>query len=174
MVHQADSFAQIREPRLLRLAEYWMSRRGERRMPRRSDIDPLDIPWALSRIYIVDRVAPPTSWRYRLAGEEIERALGRGSLRGVGLDEALPPETFRLVRGRWEHVARDGYLVYMHGLIYKATDRYPIGGRLLLPLAEEEDGKVTGLLGMSDHKASSEPLPSGKSSLDIFYIRLSS
>jgi hypothetical protein len=37
----------------------------------------------------------------------------------------------------------------MKGLVYLAAERTPIGERVLLPLADESGGKVTGVLGMT-------------------------
>ncbi len=168
----AASFTAVGEPGLQRLAVYWAGRCAGRRMPRRQDIDPLDIPWALSQIFVVERVSAPQEWRYRLAGEEIERAFGKRSLRGLGLDDMLSPEMARRVRARWKPLAERGCAVYMHGLIYKAADRYAYGGRLLLPLADGADDKVTGLIGMTEvtEPHTSEP-PSGPS-LEVVYIDL--
>lgn len=168
----AASFAPVKEPQLQRLADYWGRLCAGRRMPGRQEIDPLDIPWALSRIFVVERVSTPQEWRYRLAGEEIERAFGKRSLRGLGLDDMLPPAMARRVRARWRPLAERGCAVYMHGLVYKAADRYSFGGRLLLPLADGAEDRVTGLIGMTEVTGPPTSVPPSGSPLDIVYIDL--
>src|SRR3546814_1952574 len=63
----------LRNPDLLRLLGYWRSKRSGRAMPSRRDVDPTEIPWALSRIFLVDYSAQD-GFRYRLAGSEIARS----------------------------------------------------------------------------------------------------
>src|SRR3546814_16196999 len=65
----------LRNPDLLRLLGYWRSKRSGRAMPSRRDVDPTEIPWALSRIFLVDYSAQD-GFRCRLAGSEIASAFG--------------------------------------------------------------------------------------------------
>jgi hypothetical protein len=53
------------------LIAYWFDKRGERLMPARGDIDPVEISWALGRIWLGDYLAEGDRFRYRLAGEKI-------------------------------------------------------------------------------------------------------
>jgi hypothetical protein len=146
-------FQVIQEPEVLRLAEYWRSKRAGRPMPSRRDIDPLEIPWALSRIFLVDYEAGTGDYRYRVAGEDIEevfrRFTGSISLRGVTLRQALPPASVDAVHRRWSPLPTKGHIVYMRGLVYLAAERVPVGARILLPLSERGDGTVTGLIGIT-------------------------
>ena len=43
----------IVHPRLQRLYQYWSDKRGERGMPSRADIDPLDMRFAIGNIILV-------------------------------------------------------------------------------------------------------------------------
>ncbi len=146
-------FQVIEEPEILRFAEYWLSKRGGRRMPSRRDIDPLEIPWALSRIFLADYEAGTDDYRYRVAGEDIEevfrRFTGSMSMRGVTLRQALPAGSVDPVHRRWAPLATKGHIVYMRGLVYLAAERVPVGARILLPLSEREDCTVTGLIGIT-------------------------
>ena len=67
---------------LRRLFDYWRVQRQGRPMPTRGDIDPLDIGWALSRIFLVDYI-PAEGLVYRLAGADIASVFGRGNLKGL-------------------------------------------------------------------------------------------
>ncbi|SMF58444.1 PAS domain-containing protein [Tistlia consotensis] len=160
------------EERLRRLLAYWRSKCLDGRWPTRQAIDPLDLGWALDRIYLADRVPPPAVWRYRLAGARIEEIFKGRSMRGALLTELMAPDKACLVIQRWQPLIDGGCAVYMHGLIYRANDRFPVGGRLLLPLGDGESDEVVGLIGITDIEwrtpASGSPAPE----LDIHYMPL--
>lgn len=143
----------IGEPEARRLADYWASKRAGRRMPRRGDIDPTEIPWALPRFFLVDYDRSAETYRYRIAGEEIERVFarrtGRSTMRGLTLEDMLPAEAAALVAKRWRPLVERGDIVYTTGLVYLPAERYPVGARILLPLSESGDGTVTGLAGFT-------------------------
>lgn len=117
-------------------------------MPARRDVDPLEIPWALSKIFLID-YEPPDVFRYRLAGQEVSDVFGR-NLKGCTLEDILSPDGHVRVTKRWMNLVETKSVIAMKGLVYLPADRIPVGERLLLPLAEEPDGPVTGLLGMTE------------------------
>jgi hypothetical protein len=51
---------------------YWERLRGERTMPRRQDIDPVDIPRLLPFVMLVDVLDEPLDFRFRLIGGEVQ------------------------------------------------------------------------------------------------------
>lgn len=53
------------------MLDYWLKRRAGRRMPRRADIDPADIPTLLPHIMMTDISYAPFRVRYRLVGTAI-------------------------------------------------------------------------------------------------------
>lgn len=58
--------------RLVRFLEYWEAKRGTREMPRRADVDPLELgPELLPLVYLVDVLGDPPDFRYRLVGTDI-------------------------------------------------------------------------------------------------------
>lgn len=138
----------LTEPNLLRLFDYWRSKRRGRLMPTRQDIDPLEIPWALSYMKLMD-YDPETGFRYRLAGEGHSRVFGHANLKGRSFHDLLPAEAADVIEQRWAPLAEQQCVVCMKGLVFLVSDRTPIGERLLLPLSDGEDGRVTGLLGMT-------------------------
>lgn len=169
-------FGVVAEPALLRIADYWASIRGDRALPRRNDVDPLDIPWALPEIFLVDYDRELETYRYRVAGSEIEAVFkpftGRNTMRSATLQTMLPRKAAALVHERWRPLAENGDIVYMSGLIYHAADRTPIGSRILLPLSDRDDLLPTGLLGFTRCEwiaPSDLPEPPG---LSITYIPL--
>ena len=138
----------ITSPDLLRLFDYWRSKRQGRPMPAKNDIDPVEIGWALSRIFLMD-YAPENGFIYRLAGSEVSEVFGRSNLKGLNLRDILPPEGAQIVEDRWAPLVQDSAVICMKGLVYLAAERTPLGERLLLPLADAADGPVTGLIGMT-------------------------
>lgn len=139
----------IKEPLLRRFVDYWLEKRAGRSIPLVTDIDPVEIPWALSRIFWVDKASVPGGWRIRLAGTEVERVFGRRSLKNVVLSDLFDPENYRLVNSRMQETVDGPSVVYMHGRIYRAAERSPIGGRVQLPLADPDTGSVDTILGMT-------------------------
>src|SRR5262245_27147770 len=87
-------------PTISELHPYWLSRRGERRMPRRSDISPTDIPSLLPMLFLVDLEHDPFRVRYRLVGTSAVEMSGR-DYTGLYLDEIRfnkPDELLALYR----------------------------------------------------------------------------
>jgi len=77
-------------PDILRMRDYWRSIHPPTGLPGRQHVDVLDIPKALlPRIWLLDVQAAPFRLRYRLAGTEIVRAIGR-EVTGQWLDDAHP------------------------------------------------------------------------------------
>ena len=63
--------AKIADPRLRRFYDYWTGKCGERRFPARRDIDPLDFPYVLGNLMLVDVLRDPQRFRVRLHGTNL-------------------------------------------------------------------------------------------------------
>src|SRR3546814_13638668 len=75
------------------LLQYWSERAAGRAAPRRSDIDPLDLPSSLlPHLLLIDVERDPPDFRYRLAGTAADTIHGQ-SLKGVPVSP-LRPEAF--------------------------------------------------------------------------------
>ena len=138
----------VSDPELRKLLDYWRSKRQGNLMPSKDDIDPLEIGWALSRIFLTD-YRPEDGFTYRLAGADISGVFGRGNLKGLNLREVVKPERLEAIEKAWMQVVEKRAVVCMKGMVYLGVDRTAIGERLLLPLAGQPEGPVTGLLGMT-------------------------
>jgi hypothetical protein len=68
--------SEIRHPRLLRLYDYWMERRGTRRYPARADLDPLDMGYILGELIVLDVHYEPLRFKYRLHGTKLVTRAG--------------------------------------------------------------------------------------------------
>jgi hypothetical protein len=67
---------EVRHPDLRRLHGYWLARRGDRPLPRRADIDPLDLPWLLGDLLLIDVLREPLNFRFRVFGTAIVQMAG--------------------------------------------------------------------------------------------------
>jgi hypothetical protein len=144
----SDAADFLGEADLRKLFDYWRVLRRGRPMPSKNDIDPLDIGWALSRIYLMD-YRPKEGFTYRLAGEEVSSVFGHSNLKGLNLRDVVNQERWALIESAWMRVVEESSVVCMSGMVYYGVDRTSVGERLLLPLADEPRGPVTGVLGMT-------------------------
>ena len=84
----------IKQPKLQQLFDYWASKRGERKMPSRADIDPLGMGFIIGNLILVDVIAgAPLGFRIRLHGTNLTERV-HYELTGKMLDE-LPQAEFR-------------------------------------------------------------------------------
>ncbi|HEX9464812.1 MAG TPA: PAS domain-containing protein [Alphaproteobacteria bacterium] len=135
----------ISDARLKEGYAYWQRKAGDRRMPRRADIDPTEIPKLLPHVMLVD-VLEGGRYRYRLIGTENERAHGINAT-GRCLDEVLKgPEYKRHVLGLYDKVVGERRAVYSECLFLSpemgAAERHT--KVLFMPLSE--DGESVNLV----------------------------
>src|SRR5215469_3916463 len=82
----------------LGLYEYWLTKRGSRAMPARSDLDPAEIPQLLPHLLIVEKVAE--RFRYRLVGTAVVQEVGRdltGDFVGSYVSDPEPAASMRAI-----------------------------------------------------------------------------
>lgn len=78
----------ISSPILLAVRDYWLEKKGGKRFPGRSDIDPTEITSLLPSVFLIDVFSDPIRFKYRLVGTAITAMFGRDST-GKWVDEAL-------------------------------------------------------------------------------------
>jgi hypothetical protein len=66
----------IHHPRLVQLFDYWNAIRGDRPMPARRDMDPVDIPTLLANIVLLDVEHTPLRFRVRVHGTAVTKSRG--------------------------------------------------------------------------------------------------
>src|SRR5439155_17816047 len=100
------SMLTIKHPKLQQLYDYWSAKRGERKMPSRADIDPLDMTFIIGNVILVDVIAgTPLGFRIRLHGTNLVERV-HYELTGKMLDD-LPQVQFRnLTRKSFTKVAK--------------------------------------------------------------------
>jgi hypothetical protein len=68
---RAEVLGPVTIPELHRLYDYWAARRNGGRLPSRADIDPIELPFVLGDLLLVDVLREPLRFRYRLIGSNI-------------------------------------------------------------------------------------------------------
>jgi hypothetical protein len=82
----------IVHPKLQQLYQYWVEKRGERLMPARADLDPIDIRFAIGDVILADVLdETPPRFRIRLHGTNLSERTNF-DLTGKMLDEMPAPE----------------------------------------------------------------------------------
>jgi len=66
------ALSDIRSPILRQGLAYWNDKRGERAMPARADLDPMEIIPILPHVILFDVLRDPLDFRYRLIGTVVE------------------------------------------------------------------------------------------------------
>ncbi len=138
--------------------EYWQAKRGDRPMPARADLDPIDIPAALPNLILIDVLPPSGRLRVRLAGTWIVKQFDR-DYTGRYLDEIDFGEA-------QDEIVRE-YSAAAAGARPVCSDHWHrnLGGeifdleRLILPLSEDGE-RVTMLLIVLDFTERSSRPPS--------------
>ena len=132
------------DARVRALYDYWLERCRNGRPPRRSDIDPVDLPHLLRWVWLVDVAHDAPGWpqrfRCRLMGTEHVRAMGHDPT-GKWMDEAFP--TFRTNPSYRDYVqvAREGIPSYRSGApLYHLDKNHVRMERIMLPLSGDGIG----------------------------------
>ena len=138
----ADCHGSLNDPRLRRLLDYWRTRCAGATMPLPSAIDPLDFPYILGYIALVDVEAAPRRYRYRLDGSHLTRLSGI-DYTGKYQDELDMPEYNRFVTACYDRSVDTGQ-PYAYRSEELLDGRSLATESLQLPLGQ--DGIVTRLI----------------------------
>src|SRR5262245_7526767 len=91
-------------PKIQRMHAYWLAKRGERLMPGRADIDPVELRDCLGNLCIVDVTADvPPRFRFRLDGSTLVLSTGF-DMTGKFLEEMPDAEYRRFVAAIYQRV----------------------------------------------------------------------
>jgi hypothetical protein len=134
--HETGQDSLPAHPDLRRLLEYWQGKCGERRFPRRADIDPLDFHFMLERVALTEvHGEQPRRYRMRLVGT-FWRDLSGVELSGTWVHD-LPRTNLRdLTIGFYEAMIAAGKprFAVRDAIVDDRLLRYEI---MLLPLSED-------------------------------------
>jgi len=120
------------------LYAYWAQRRGTRRFPARSDIDPVDIPRLLANLTLVEIRAQAPRFVYRVSGGEVDRMLKR-DLTGLAVGTGVKESELARVLARYERVALEGVALFHCDRLQETANDHTEIERLMLPLGRRDD-----------------------------------
>lgn len=126
----------IRNPRLRLLLEHYLEVRGGKRMPSRRDIDATRLGPVLPIIWMNQYEPAAGSFRYRLAGEEVNEIFG-GSVAGRLLSDFVVGDRYIATQRNFLKVIGDEVALLAYGPVYRCADRIALGERLALPLSND-------------------------------------
>lgn len=140
----------VEQPMLRRLGAYWERLRGDRRLPRREELEPWQIPELLPYLWIWRVEAEPRRFFLRLSGDRINRLLGYWR-RGSELGEVAAGPALPMLRARYERAAFGPGIVRSRGYALLGRERgvRVRAERLMLPLGEGDAGAARDLLGIT-------------------------
>lgn len=116
------------------LLAYWRAKCAGRRMPKRSDINPAEIPRLLSVLTMIDRVGE--RFRFRLVGTAIVEAIGADPT-GQFIDELLPPARLASATHFYRRVFDERRPLRNRAGLGTGDDLKVIASRLAVPLSED-------------------------------------
>lgn len=146
---ELDLAADLRRyPDLAEMLAYWSARRGDRRFPARTHIDPTEIPSFLPRIMLADVAGDPLDFRYRLVGTALCDThwfdFTHKSPR-----ELEPPEFGQLVWNDYADTVRRAEPT-AHVVVFESLRAVHYYARIVLPLAA--DGERIDMLMIVDSR----------------------
>lgn len=122
---------------LLPLYRYWDFKRGTRKMPRRSDIDPAEMVPFLPRLMIVDVVDDARRYVYRLVGTREVEARGRDPT-GRPVGEAFIGSSREKVLANYDRVAMTARPHVDAGTVITVEDKLDDSHVIFLPISEDD------------------------------------
>ena len=129
------------DPILLSLFRYWDHQRGQRAMPERRDIDPVEIGGAvLPHIVLVEFVGGRV--RYRLAGTELVRRFGR-DFTGRYMDELIGGSYLDFINDLFSSMREHRVPVFSESPYRWDVAGYRHTRRIFLPLGDT-DARIRG------------------------------
>lgn len=114
------------------LFDYWQSRRGSRRAPSRTEIEPADIHAYLADTFILQMDALPPA-RFRLAGSRVCTLFNR-ELKGELLTDLWEPVDADTLKAAMRIMSEDASCCVVRWKGYTAREHNIAGEMLLLPL----------------------------------------
>ncbi len=118
------------------LFRYWDRKRGDRRMPRRADVDPAELIGFLPALMIVDVVADDRRYVYRLVGTREVQARGRDPT-GRAVGEAFLGASREGVLANYNRVQLTGQPHVDLKTVVTNRDRLDNSHVIFLPLSED-------------------------------------
>ena len=94
---------ELTDDRLRRLFSYWLEKRGERPFPAKAEIDPIEFPYILGYVTLVDVEQAPRRYHFRLDGSILVELSGT-DYTGRYLDELPGEEYIAFIKETYDRV----------------------------------------------------------------------
>jgi hypothetical protein len=98
---------ELDDDRLRRLFAYWLDKRGDRPFPAKAAIDPVEFPYILGYVTLVDVEREPRRYRFRLDGSILVELSGT-DYTGRYLDELPGEEYVAFIKEGYDRVVDSG------------------------------------------------------------------
>lgn len=117
---------------------YWMGKRGYRSMPRKRDIDPIEIsPQVLPYLQIIEAINGGARFRYRLVGTALVEAYGK-DFSGCIADELFSDSRLDFVQGIYRTVCETKAPLFSRNKYYTPRNAELFSMRVYMPLSEND------------------------------------
>lgn len=126
----------IRDARLQGLHRYWMSKLGERAMPARADIDPIEMKAWLGNLLLVEFPEDRMQYRIRLDGVNIVQFYG-SSRQGRGVEVMTAEEERSIVLPQYFTILDNKLPAYYEARFQTSEGIPTVQYKLLLPLSDD-------------------------------------
>lgn len=136
----------IRDPELRELHDYWLNKHRDGRLPRRGDIDPLELPRLLKNLALLEVVGDAEDFAFILVGSRFEEAYGR-TLKGVTLGNLREEIKETSSVGDYVAAVRSGEPQYQQASLKEYGQEHWICRCLILPLSSDGERVDCLLLG---------------------------
>jgi hypothetical protein len=133
-------------PLLQRFLAFWIDARGTRLVPDFVDLDPVEMPWALRTIFVVERQLDGRL-TYRIVGGGMSDRLG-GGLIGKTAEDVFESEYAGRVNARWNRVLDEPALCYAVTRHLTRAGQVLQARRLLAP-TRSTTGRINRVVGVS-------------------------
>tara|TARA_R110002167_G_scaffold121454_3_gene299695 strand:+ start:1545 stop:2180 length:636 start_codon:yes stop_codon:yes gene_type:complete len=133
-----DPELKFKSTKALELVSYWNEKRGKRRMPSRSDVDPLDLRSHMGSLILIDVEHEPLRLRYRLIGTHITTAMARDST-GKYYDEIYPPEILAHIYDSFRWIFDHKKPLRTFGQAFYPDKNFYEYESLNMPLSDDDD-----------------------------------
>lgn len=135
-------------PSLQQLYQYWAARRGDRLMPSRGDIDPVDLKSLLPDLILIDVVPDARRYIYRLVGTHEVEMRGADPT-GKPIAQAYYGESAEHTTGYLDRVAQTRQPVLYRGIYRPLSTRTQQEDVIFLPLSK--DGERVNMIMVLGH-----------------------
>ncbi|MEQ8586434.1 MAG: PAS domain-containing protein [Thalassobaculaceae bacterium] len=126
----------VRSPILREIHAYWESKRGDRRMPARADLDPLDFPALLPNVILMDVMPADGRLKVRLVGTLVVQMFG-GDYTGMYLDEIDFGEMRQKILDDYGAAAKEAKAIFTDHRFRKLGGHTFDIERVVLPLSDD-------------------------------------